>query len=144
MEAVVGATLEQCLTALWDYFRHEWPYPGEVYRTENSVTFVESHGPLPMLLRNTTSVRVSVEPEGEERTRLYMIAERRKHAQTLEKWIREELPGRAASIEPSTGPRPPTASNIPDQIKRLAELRDSGAITDEEFERKKAELLDRM
>ena len=34
--------------------------------------------------------------------------------------------------------------DIPEQIKKLAELRDSGAITAEEFDRKKAELLDRM
>jgi uncharacterized membrane protein YdbT with pleckstrin-like domain len=34
--------------------------------------------------------------------------------------------------------------SIPDQLERLAELRDRGVITAEEFERKKAELLDRM
>jgi len=34
--------------------------------------------------------------------------------------------------------------SIPDQIERLAELRDRGVISAEEFERKKAELLDRM
>ena len=40
----------------------------------------------------------------------------------------------------------PTASaqEIADSIERLAQLRDSGAITTEEFEAKKAELLDRM
>jgi hypothetical protein len=38
----------------------------------------------------------------------------------------------------------PASLDIPDQIKKLAELRDAGAITEEEFERKKAELLDRM
>jgi hypothetical protein len=38
----------------------------------------------------------------------------------------------------------PAPLDITDQIKKLAELRDSGAITNEEFERKKAELLDRM
>ncbi len=42
--------------------------------------------------------------------------------------------------------RPPTAAapDVADQIAKLATLRDQGAITTEEFERKKAELLDRM
>jgi hypothetical protein len=34
--------------------------------------------------------------------------------------------------------------SIPDQIGKLAELRDKGVITDEEFEAKKAELLEQM
>lgn len=34
--------------------------------------------------------------------------------------------------------------NIPDQIKKLAELRDIGAVTDEEFQAKKTELLARL
>ena len=37
-----------------------------------------------------------------------------------------------------------TAITVAHQIRKLAELRDSGAITEEEFERKKAELLDRI
>jgi hypothetical protein len=35
-------------------------------------------------------------------------------------------------------------SDIPDQIRKLAELRDAGVISAEEFEAKKAQLLDRM
>jgi Short C-terminal domain len=38
----------------------------------------------------------------------------------------------------------PAPLDIPDEIMKLGELRDSGAITNDEFERKKAELLDRM
>lgn len=34
--------------------------------------------------------------------------------------------------------------SIPDQIEKLGELRDKGIITEEEFQRKKAELLERM
>ena len=34
--------------------------------------------------------------------------------------------------------------DVPDQIRKLGELRDAGAITDEEFEEKKKELLERM
>ncbi|MBK5287573.1 MAG: PH domain-containing protein [Acidimicrobiia bacterium] len=42
--------------------------------------------------------------------------------------------------------RPPAAAppDVADQIAKLATLRDQGAITSEEFETKKAELLDRM
>ncbi len=36
------------------------------------------------------------------------------------------------------------AKSIPDQIERLARLRDAGHISAEEYEAKKAELLDRM
>ena len=38
----------------------------------------------------------------------------------------------------------PAAPDIPDQLKKLGELRDSGVLTDEEFEAKKTELLGRM
>ena len=41
-------------------------------------------------------------------------------------------------------PAAPSVDEIADSIERLAQLRDSGAITTEEFEAKKAELLDRM
>lgn len=44
----------------------------------------------------------------------------------------------------SATPAAPSALEIADSIERLAKLRDSGAITTEEFEAKKAELLDRM
>ena len=36
------------------------------------------------------------------------------------------------------------SEDVPDQIRKLAELRDAGAITDEEFEEKKKDLLQRM
>lgn len=41
---------------------------------------------------------------------------------------------------PETAPRP----DVFDQIRRLAELKDEGMITSEEFEAKKRELLDRL
>jgi uncharacterized membrane protein YdbT with pleckstrin-like domain len=42
-------------------------------------------------------------------------------------------------------PTPPTRSSGPlDDLERLADLRDRGAITEEEFQRMKRELLDRM
>ena len=50
----------------------------------------------------------------------------------------------------ATGPAPavasdaPPAANIPDQIRELADLRDRGLISAQEFETKKAQLLERM
>lgn len=52
---------------------------------------------------------------------------------------------RGAAAPPAVAAAPPSsAQEIADSIERLAQLRDSGAITAEEFEAKKAELLDRM
>lgn len=39
---------------------------------------------------------------------------------------------------------PITQDSVPDQIAKLAELRDNGVISEEEFEAKKSDLLDRM
>ena len=42
-------------------------------------------------------------------------------------------------------PTPPSRSPTPlDDLERLANLRDRGAVTEEEFQRMKRELLDRM
>jgi hypothetical protein len=41
-------------------------------------------------------------------------------------------------------PVPPQTDHIPEQINKLAELRDSGVITGQEFEEKKSQLLDRL
>ncbi|MGH7609786.1 MAG: SHOCT domain-containing protein [Candidatus Dormibacteria bacterium] len=49
----------------------------------------------------------------------------------------------AVSSEPTAMSSAPTVS-IVDQIKRLAELRDAGILTEAEFEAKKTELLDRI
>jgi hypothetical protein len=146
MEFVVDATPDQCIQALWEYFRQEWPFRGTVYKTETGILFYEPNpGMLTVLFKDSKSVNVSVEEESLGHTRLYVLAERRNHASTLEKWIREELPQRAAAVEPkASSETAPASPDIPEQIKKLAELRDAGAITEEEFERKKAELLDRM
>ena len=42
------------------------------------------------------------------------------------------------------GAASPSPDSIPDQIKKLAELRDAGILTAEEFEGKKQQLLDRI
>jgi uncharacterized membrane protein YdbT with pleckstrin-like domain len=52
---------------------------------------------------------------------------------------------RDAAAPPAVAAAPTSSTNeIADSIERLAQLRDSGAITAEEFDAKKAELLDRM
>ena len=57
--------------------------------------------------------------------------------------IAEAVRGGAAPAVAAT-PAAPSGQEIADSIERLAQLRASGAITTEEFEAKKAELLDRM
>ena len=42
------------------------------------------------------------------------------------------------------GKAPPSSSDIPDLIVELAELRQKGIITEEEFQAKKKDLLDRL
>ena len=51
-------------------------------------------------------------------------------------------PAPAAEAAPAT-PAEPQLS-IPEQIEKLDQLRRQGVVTDEEFEAKKRELLDRM
>ena len=51
--------------------------------------------------------------------------------------------GRLDTCEPS-GPAPSVRADIPEQIRKLAELRDAGVLGEGEFEAKKRDLLDRM
>jgi len=106
--------------------------------------FVERDGFLPQVV-------VTAFPESSGMSKVTVISQKREKPQEMPEftepvtqWIQRELveKRRAATEVPEVAPT--TSGDIPDQIKRLAELRDSGAITDEEFERKKAELLDRM
>ena len=57
---------------------------------------------------------------------------------------RRRRPGARSTPAVAAAPAAPSGQEIADSIERLAQLRDSGAITTEEFEAKKAELLDRM
>jgi membrane protein YdbS with pleckstrin-like domain len=50
--------------------------------------------------------------------------------------------GSAAPLAPAAPATPP--QSVPEQIEQLAQLRDRGHITPEEYERKKAQLLERM
>lgn len=60
-------------------------------------------------------------------------------------WQGEAMAAHTRAAAPTPAPAPAAAPpDVTDQIAKLAALRDSGAITSEEYEAKKAELLDRM
>jgi hypothetical protein len=63
----------------------------------------------------------------------------KREAEYASTFIRERM-----ASGPPRGPDESATRDIPDQIRKLAELRDSGAITEEEFQAKKRDLLDRM
>ena len=89
------------------------------------------------------NAQVVATPESPTKTRLSVSASREDWRKTLESWVQQELvENRAAAKETSN--EQPNASDIPGQIGRLAELRDRGVITAEEFEEKKRDLLGRM
>jgi hypothetical protein len=69
---------------------------------------------------------------------------------TLESLVQKELvENQAAALDPaeieasdvSSSKAQPASTDIPERIKKLPEFRDSGVITEEEFECKKGELL---
>jgi hypothetical protein len=105
-------------------------------------------------IRTAGTAEVAVASEGGS-TRLSVAATEAKYQRVLEQWVKKQFPS-AKAVPPQQEvpiviqqhPIPIQTSSqpddIPNQIKNLAELRDTGAITNEEFERKKAELLDRM
>lgn len=64
---------------------------------------------------------------------LYRVME--EHAKTRAGWTAGPGPSQTAAAP---------ARTVPEQIQQLADLRDRGAITAEEFEAKKAQLLERM
>jgi hypothetical protein len=53
------------------------------------------------------------------------------------------LTDKLAQIQRELGEKK-SSEDVPEQIRKLAELREAGAITDEEFEEKKKDLLERM
>jgi hypothetical protein len=50
----------------------------------------------------------------------------------------------ASAAAPANDQAPAVSSDIPDQIRKLGELRDAGLLTDAEFDAKKTELLSRL
>ncbi len=125
-----------------------------------------------LLLRLEFRPRLTVraKAEGTDRTKLEISSFRTgEQAAHLAEWVQRELvknkaaagvnalPGPATPIleEPPTEniiarmratltSMQPTKEDAADQIRKLAELRDTGAITNEEFEAKKRDLLNRM
>ena len=69
------------------------------------------------------------------------------HPDHVQQEIYRQMEGNAAralSAGARPGPGAPSAHSIPEQIAALADLRDRGAISEAEFEAKKAELLKRI
>jgi hypothetical protein len=59
--------------------------------------------------------------------------------------VREKMAASFASPDADTAPSPVSASvDIPDQLRKLSELRDSRSISEDEFASKKQDLLSRM
>ena len=66
---------------------------------------------------------------------------RHEHAQMFKEQIQTLI---LNYVPPSGAVSPPSASDIPEQLLKLAGLRDTGIITPDEFEAKKIELLARL
>ena len=61
---------------------------------------------------------------------------------SMNRWLRTQTPAAAAALPPpSATPATPTRDADLERIEKLAALRDSGAITDEEYETEKARAL---
>lgn len=65
-------------------------------------------------------------------------------AQKLEAWIGQHpaFRGNASKNAPGSAPRGTTPVDIADQLSKLAQLRSAGVLSQEEFDRAKAKLLD--
>lgn len=112
----------------------------------------ERQGILPQVVVTAYTERPGV-------SRVTVTSEKKpEYAEPVVDWIQRELVQKTRAVEASqeNPPTPiregplyePTArtysGDIPDQIRKLAELRDTGIISVEEFEAKKRDLLDRM
>jgi hypothetical protein len=64
-------------------------------------------------------------------------------AQKIEAWIRKHpsFRGNVPQNAPTTAPRGAAGNDIADQLSKLAQLRDAGVLSEEEFNRAKAKLL---
>jgi hypothetical protein len=127
------------------------PHPGRLLAFENAIEVITALSPVRKNVQRVRYEQVAqvyeqlgivlsdlvVETRGGDTLRVSGLT--RQEARRGGAFIRERLLSSAAG-----GPDEPAPLDIPDQLKKLAELRDSGAITNNEFERKKADLLDRM
>jgi hypothetical protein len=90
-------------------------------------------------------VVVTAYPEGAGLSRVTVVSEKKpEYIEPLAEWIRRELVEnrKAAEELPDLSDLP--TNDIPDQIRKLDELRKAGIVSNEEFEAKKKELLNRM
>ncbi|MFC2037350.1 PH domain-containing protein [Chloroflexota bacterium] len=74
--------------------------------------------------------------------RAMLNAKEQLHTNTLPASAKEESP--ALEIEDAVGEPTPAAADIPDLILELDELRQKGILSEEEFQAKKSDLLDRL
>jgi hypothetical protein len=105
------------------------------------------------LIQSTYTAQVRARPSGVGQAKIQTSASRQDWQRTLDSWVEEELvENKAAAVDPVEisaleGPTPTegaASTDIPEQIRKLGELRDAGVLTEEEFEAKKKDLLDRM
>ncbi len=68
----------------------------------------------------------------------------RKQFEKLRAAVEKAIADRHRPVAPLAAVAPASVVGIPEQIAQLAQLRDSGALTHEEYETKKTELLARM
>jgi hypothetical protein len=114
-----------------------------VQSTETSATF---YAPGFTSLLFTRTVTFTATPEGED-TRLIMLVDATPGSPDDLVTQVTKMAGEEVALEVTdklSSHQWTPQSDVPDQIRKLAELRDAGAISSEEFETKKRDLLDRM
>ncbi len=91
-------------------------------------------------------VVIAAYPESSSVSRVTVTSERKpEYAEPVVEWIRHELVvKRRAAMETHQGRPTTSGEDIPAQLRKLGELRDAGVLTEDEFEAKKKDLLDRM
>jgi hypothetical protein len=105
------------------------------------------------LVQSTYTAQVMARPSGAGQAKIQTSASRLDWQQTLDSWVEKDLVENkaaavdSAEISASEGPTPTggaASTDIPEQIRKLGELRDAGVLTEVEFEAKKKDLLNRM
>jgi hypothetical protein len=135
--------------------RYLWDSPGGILLAlglaiVTAGAFIPLYGIYWMLMDSSSKseyhAQVIATPESPTQTRLSISASREDWARTLESWAQQELVENKAAKGPLYEPSDSAVGtgDIPRQIERLAELRDAGVITTEDFDEKKRDLLDRM
>jgi hypothetical protein len=96
----------------------------------------------------TSDARVAVEGAFEERPQMSKAGpvKTKKYSRLADEFLDDLRAGlaRAGRLDADSVRQPPPEAGIPDQLAKLADLRDRGVLTEEEFETKKTQLLDRM